>query len=129
MEQERPDSSQEKPLRGLYRHVKISVKALDWIIGICAGLILLLILLELRSPGFQVTFDSNGGSDVPHQTRLHGELVEAPEPPTREGYQFTGWYWDEGCNNLWDLETQQVETDMTLYAGWEELETTDPTIP
>lgn len=124
MEQENrtPESSEEKPFRGLYRHVKISVKALDWIIGICIALIALLVFLELRSPGFTVTFDSRGGSDVPHQERLHGELLEVPEDPTREGYVFTGWYWDEGCYNLWEMETRQVEADLTLYAGWEKLE-------
>ncbi len=122
-EQKNPSASSEgKPLRGLYRHVKISVKALDIIIITCAALILLLVAINLTNPGYTVTFDSGGGTDVPHQTRMYGELLEVPEPPTREGYTFTGWYVDEACNRQWTVETDVVQTDMTLYAGWEKNE-------
>ena len=100
----------------------ISVRALDWIIGACIALILIVVALELRDPGFTVTFDSKGGSDVAAQTQMYGDLVEVPEAPTREGYEFTGWYVDETCEILWNMEGRTVETDMTLYAGWEKLE-------
>ena len=106
--------------RGLYRHVKISVKALDRIIIACILVIVAVVALELRNPGFTVTFDSRGGTDVPSQTDvMYGDLVEEPEPPTREGYTFTGWYMDENCNTLWDMEVSQVGQSMTLYAGWQ----------
>ena len=26
------------------------------------------------------------------------------------------------CDMLWNVEVQTIETDMTLYAGWEKLE-------
>lgn len=104
--------------RGLYRHVKISVKALDWIIVACIAVILVVFALEMRNPGFTITFDSKGGTDVPSQTQMYGELLDAPEAPTREGYTFTGWYTDYGCVNTWDMETDTIEADMTLYAGW-----------
>ena len=80
--------------RGLYRHVKISVKALDWIIVACIAVIIIVVAFEMIDPGFTVTFDSKGGSDVPAQSQMYGELLEVPEPPTREGYSFTGWYID-----------------------------------
>ena len=51
--------------RGLYRHVNISVKSLDRIIIVCVALILLIVALEMRNPGFTITFDSKGGTDVP----------------------------------------------------------------
>ena len=108
--------------RGLYRHVKISVKALDWIIGICIAVILIVVAFEMQSPGFTVTFDSKGGTDVPSQNQMYGELLNLPEPPTREGYRFTGWYTDSTCEIMWNVETRTIETDMTLYAGWEKLE-------
>ena len=108
--------------RGLYRHVKISVKALDWIIGICIAVILIVVAFEMQSPGFTVTFDSKGGTDVPSQNQMYGELLKLPEPPTREGYRFTGWYTDSTCEILWNVEARTIETDMTLYAGWEKLE-------
>ena len=118
------ESQQEKvpPFRGLYRHVNISVKSLDRIIIACIAVILLVVALEMRNPGFTITFDSKGGSDVPAQTQMYGELLEVPEPPTREGYEFTGWYTDSACMILWNVEERTVEADMTLYAGWEKLE-------
>lgn len=105
--------------RGLYRHVKISVKALDCIIVACVVVILLVLALEMRDPGFTITFDSKGGTDVPAQNQMYGELLEVPEPPTREGYTFSGWYTDYACFELWDVENATIQTDMTLYAGWE----------
>ena len=119
-----PEPQEEKlpPFRGLYRHVKISVKALDWIIFACIAVILIVVAIELRDPGFTVRFDSRGGTDVPAQTQMVDELLEVPEPPTREGYRFTGWYTDTACFDLWDVENRTIEQDMTLYAGWEKLE-------
>ena len=122
---ENPEQKNEEELpkfRGLYRHVKISVKALDWIIGICIAVILLVFLLEMMDPGYIILFDAKGGTDVVSQEQEYGELLELPEPPTREGYVFTGWYKDSGSYELWDLQNEIVQTDMTLYAGWEKAE-------
>ena len=119
-----PEAQQDKtpPFRGLYRHVKISVKALDCVIVACILVILGVVALEMRNPGFTITFDSKGGTDVPAQTQMYGELLEVPEPPTREGYSFTGWYTDAACQILWNVEERTVESEMTLYAGWEKIE-------
>lgn len=125
MEESRTDTpaEQETPkFRGLYRHVKISVRALDWIIGICIAVILVVFALEMWDPGFTITFDSRGGTDVPAQNQMYGELLDVPEPPTREGYLFTGWYKDHACFEQWNVEIETIETDITLYAGWEKLE-------
>ena len=117
-----PQEKPAPPFRGLYRYVKISVKALDRIIIACIAVIVLVVALEMRNPGFTVTFDSKGGTDVPAHNQMYGELLEVPEPPTREGYRFTGWYTDAACDMLCNVEVQTIETDMTLYAGWEKLE-------
>ena len=125
MDQPRNDTPAEENIpkfRGLYRHVKISVKSLDWIIAACIAVILIVVAFEMQSPGFTVTFDSKGGTDVPSQNQMYGELLDVPEPPTREGYRFTGWYTDPACEILWNVEARSIETDMTLYAGWEKLE-------
>lgn len=122
MEETRTDTTVEKEIpkfRGLYRHVKISVKALDWIILACIAVILVVFALEMRDPGFTVTFDSKGGTDVASQSQMWGEKLELPEPPTREGYVFTGWYTDPSCQILWNVEERTIEGDLTLYAGWE----------
>lgn len=108
--------------RGLYRHVKISVKTLDKIIVIGIAVIVVLLIIGIANNGFTVSFDSRGGTDVSAQERMHGELVEVPEPPTREGYTFSGWYVDENCTTEWNMETDVVTGSMTLYAGWEKIE-------
>ena len=117
-----PQQEQLPRFRGLYRYVKISVKALDRIIIACIAVIVLVVALELRNPGFTITFDSKGGTDVMSTNQMYGELLEVPEPPTREGYRFTGWYTDAACSDLWDVQQDTIEIDMTLYAGWEKLE-------
>ena len=107
--------------RGLYKNVNISVKSLNVIIVVCILAMLLLVAMELQNPGLTVTFDSKGGTDVAAQKQEYGELLVLPEPPTREGYQFTGWYTDYGCTIAWDAAQQTVQSDMTLYAGWQTL--------
>ena len=56
--QDKPAEEQVPKFRGLYRHVKISVKALDWIIVACIAVILIVFVLELGNLGFTVTYDS-----------------------------------------------------------------------
>ena len=108
--------------RGLYRNVKISVRSLDCIIAVCIAVIFIVFALELRNPGFTVTYDSRGGTDVPTNNQMYGELLDEPEPPTREGYEFTGWYKDSACDEFWDLSEDIIESDMMLYAGWQKLQ-------
>lgn len=117
-----PEEENVPKFRGLYRYVKIPVKALDWIIGICIAVIVIVVVFEMVNPGLKVTFDSNGGTDVPVQKQMYGELLEEPEDPVREGYTFTGWYKDPACDDLWDVETDTIESDTNLYAGWQKNE-------
>lgn len=110
---------QPREFRGLYKYVKISVKTLDIIIVSCLVVIVLLVALDLRNPGFTITFDSKGGTDVASHNQMYGELLEVPDDPTREGYEFTGWYLDSACDELWEEDEDKIECDITLYAGWE----------
>ena len=114
-----PEEEKKPQFRGLYKNVNISVKTLDRIIVACILVIVIFLAIDLRNPGFTITFDSKGGTDVPAQNQMYGELLEVPEPPTREGYAFTGWYKDYACYELWDVQTDTIQEDLTLYAGWE----------
>ena len=117
-----PQEEQLPRFRGLYRNVKISVKALDRVIFACIAVICIVVAMELRDPGFTITYDSRGGTDVMTNNQMYGELLEEPEPPTREGYVFTGWYKDNACYELWDVNKDTIESDMMLYAGWQKLQ-------
>ena len=114
------ETEKQREFRGLYKHVKISVKTLDRIIVGCIALIIILVALDMRNPGFTITFDSRGGTDVAPQNQMYGELLSVPEEPAREGYDFTGWYIDYACDDVWDEDEDIIESDITLYAGWEE---------
>ena len=59
-----------------------------------------------------------------------GKLTKPPYDPTREGYNFVGWYKDEGCNNLWNFEkdevtiefdenSERIYEEIKLFAKWE----------
>ena len=122
MEEKDPRSVPQSNFRGLYRHVKISVKTLDKIIVIGIAAIIALVLYGVANNGYVVTFDSKGGTDVPTQDAMYADYVQEPEAPTREGYVFTGWYSDENCIYLWDMENGQISQSMTLYAGLEKVE-------
>lgn len=64
-----------------------------------------------------VTFNSNGGSDVPEQIRANAAATK-PADPTRSGYVFAGWYTDEACTAAYDF-AKPVTDSVTLYAKWE----------
>lgn len=114
-----PQNTSGKEFRGLYKNVKISVKTLDKIIIVGVIAIVLVLAFGLSNRGYTVEFDSMGGTRVPSQTRFYGELVEQPEPPTMEGWSFTGWYADENCTVQWDMGADLVYGNLKLYAGWE----------
>ena len=118
MEAQTPQKEPQSSFRGLYKNVNISVKTLDKVIIGGIAVIILLLLFGIANNGYTVTFNSKGGTDVAAQKCMYADLVAEPEPPTREGYDFSGWYYDENCLYLWDFETAQVEGDTTLYAGW-----------
>lgn len=69
---------------------------------------------------YVVTFDSMGGSAVePVAVQLRGTIGE-PEIPEKTGHIFMGWYKDSGYGEIWAIDTDRVDEDMTLYAKWEE---------
>lgn len=66
---------------------------------------------------YTVTFNSNGGSDVPEQIRAN---AAATKPDSRKaGYTLVGWYTDEACTKVYDFD-QIVTANITLYAKWAE---------
>ena len=68
-----------------------------------------------------VSFDTRGGNEIPDVTVNVGELIAEPDAPVREGYEFAGWYTDDSLSFKWRFNSDVVEGDMTLYAGWKKL--------
>lgn len=67
-----------------------------------------------------VTFETNGGSEIPDQVVQYGETITRPDNPVRDGYHLVGWYTDIDLQNPWDFDTDTVQGNMTLYAKWEQ---------
>lgn len=71
---------------------------------------------------YRVSFDSMGGSVVESITGVaKGETITLPNPPTKEGFVFGGWYRDTSCKVPF-TEKSKVTKDITLYAKWSEFE-------
>ncbi len=123
MEERTPEKQPEKDFKGIYKNVKISVKTLDFVIVGGILLMIALVLFGIANKGYTVSFDSKGGTDVAAQTDLmYGDHVLQPEPPTREGYSFGGWYSDENCQYPFDFDNTIVDASATLYARWDKIE-------
>lgn len=67
-----------------------------------------------------VTFDANGGSNVPAQTVIKGTKATVPTTPTKDGYSFVGWFIQ---NEQWSFSGNAVTENITLLAHWTEFYT------
>ena len=74
---------------------------------------------------YTVTFDTNGGSSVTKQTVVSGDKAVKPADPTKDGYEFAGWYTDSGLTKAYDFSSK-VTGSITLYAKWTEAEDDQP---
>lgn len=77
---------------------------------------------------YTATFESNGGSKVESQeiavTDSNSSLkITEPSAPTKECYTFDGWYSDSSLNARFDFNND-ISSDITLYAKWNELTST-----
>ncbi len=65
-----------------------------------------------------VTFVSNGGSPVPSQTVSMYDSPFLPPDPVRPGYEFYGWYHDDGEFLMEADVTREVRDNYVYYADW-----------
>ena len=68
---------------------------------------------------FEVTFDTDGGSNVESQiVRKGGVAIRPLYIPTKIGYSFVDWYADSELTTLYDFTTP-INDDTTIYAKFE----------
>jgi len=70
---------------------------------------------------YVVSFDTNGGNEVSSQKVESGEKVNKPANPTRDGYEFLGWYFGD---EEYDF-SNPVEENIKLEAKWEKITQND----
>lgn len=66
---------------------------------------------------FTVTFITNGDSSVESQSVECGKTAKMPNPPTKEGFKFDGWFLDEEFTQNFSFDTL-ITSDVKLYAKW-----------
>ena len=66
---------------------------------------------------YTVSFVTNGGTYVDYDWVIKGGKAKKPSDPTREGYEFAGWYTDSALTTPYDFSST-VTGDLKLYAKW-----------
>ena len=65
-----------------------------------------------------VFFDTDGGSSIENQQVEKGGRINKPTDPTKDGYEFLGWYFSD---EEWSFVGCFVTNDMTLTAKWQQV--------
>lgn len=72
---------------------------------------------------YEVSFKTNGGSEVENIQVKSGNTLDEPDTPKKEGFVFEGWYLD---GEEYDFDSE-VKKDMTLVAKWRKVDIGDNT--
>ncbi len=76
---------------------------------------------------FNITFVTNGGTALESQKLNYYDTLARPENCTKEHCVLAGWYTDEAMTEKFDFNTH-IDKDYTLYAKWQNTETTAETV-
>ncbi len=105
--------------RGIYTSKDVPIQLLDKCIAGSIILVIGMIIYFAVNGGFMISFDSRGGSEIAPQKLRYGKLIERPEDPRKQGYEFAGWYYENDGEKDWNFMANQVTGDLTLIARWE----------
>ena len=79
-------------------------------------------VLGMSDASFKIYFNSNNETEISSLTTDGSSTIAMPDNPTRGGYIFDGWYYDNG---IWkkpftanSLINTPISSDMTIYAKW-----------
>ena len=78
----------------------------------------LILKLYYSRNSYNVTFVTGTGAEPVIVPTIYQGKVTEPEEPTREGYDFTGWFVIADSSRLWDFENDVVTEETELRAGW-----------
>ena len=81
------------------------------------------VTIQYSRNSYSITFNSDGGSAVTTITAKHGAAITAPANPTKDGYDFGGWY--DGAS-VYAFTTMPIG-GKSLTAHWTAQTYSDPT--
>ena len=93
------------------KKITIAVVAVAIVIAIA---IIVFLLTKNTNTVYTISFNTDGGNEVVSQQVEEGEKVTKPADPSKEGYEFLGWYLNGA---YFDFQTE-VEGNLTLEAKW-----------
>ncbi len=68
---------------------------------------------------FTVKFETNGGTEIKDIVFTDVSTFKMPEDPTKDGFEFEGWYLDANFTNVFSKDSM-TKANITLYAKWKE---------
>ncbi|MBE6142624.1 MAG: extracellular solute-binding protein [Erysipelotrichaceae bacterium] len=77
------------------------------------------IIKVILEKSIKINFESNGGSVIDNIYCVNFNEIDEPQQPSKENYEFKGWFYDKSLNNKVSWPIIAIE-DITLYAKWEE---------
>lgn len=96
------------------KKITIAVVAVAIVIAIA---IIVCLLPKDTNTVYTISFNTDGGNEVVSQQVEEGEKVAKPADPSKEGYEFLGWY----LNGAYFDFQAEVEGNLTLDAKWKEI--------
>ncbi|MCL2062660.1 MAG: leucine-rich repeat protein [Firmicutes bacterium] len=66
---------------------------------------------------YTISFDTDGGTQIPSQTVEAGSTAAKPENPQKAGYAFEGWYQDPSFITRFDFSAA-IHNHQTIYAHY-----------
>ena len=93
------------------------------IIGFNLLLVFMLLIVSCTptiNSTFKVTYETFGGTEIEGIEVNEGDSIPFPGLPTKDGFEFLGWYLEETFETEVDFN-QIVEEDITIYAKWRDL--------
>lgn len=104
--------------RGIYGSKDVPIRLLDGVIAAFVVTIIILTIIFSVNGGYRISFDTDGGSEIAFQKLRYGNLVAEPKVPTKPGYEFVRWYYEQEPEKSWDFDVNKVGGDLTLLAEW-----------
>lgn len=102
-----------KPNDNIFLYIFIAV-------AVAVLVLLALSIIIVKHVNNRISFETNGGSKIPPLKIKKGEPFQMPDPPTKEGFAFGGWYTDKDCTVRF-IETKVFKNKIKkIYAKWYE---------
>lgn len=76
--------------------------------------------IEVGDKKFTVSFNLgyDGAPEIESQSVVIKTNATAPDNPTRDGYDFGGWFADPSCTIPFDFAAREIMEDTIVYAKW-----------